>query len=210
MGIFTDHTYRKAAWMTLYLGVDPGIKGALALIDAGGQSVSTWKMPLDKARKFCPIETWKLIKEIDLIAADQFEDVVCCIEGLLSLPSDTAKITLLIKMVEKNPTPELFENLYIELKKTDGRVGTKTMGVNFGILIGQIAAVGWRYIVSSPRSWQSIIHKGIQGPTAKIRSYNFVKSIFQDVDVSKRSGGFDDGKTDALCIAEFCRRSFTV
>jgi hypothetical protein len=196
--------------MTVYVGIDPGIHGALALLDDSGAVIETWKMPLDRARKFCPIETWKLLREIDNIAADRFDSVSCSIEGLLSLPSDTAKITLLIKMVEKNPMPELFENLYQELKKTDGRVGSVTMGKNFGILIGQIAALGWKYVITPPRSWQSIVHQGITGPTAKIRSYNFVKTIFPEIDVSKRGGGFDDGITDALCIAYYCRKKLSV
>jgi len=160
--------------MTVYVGVDPGIKGALALLDDNVEVIQTWKMPLDKARKFCPIETWKVLREIDNIAADRFDSVSCCIEGLLSLPSDTNKITLMIKMVEKNPTPELFENLYQELKKTDGRVGSVT------------------------------------GPTAKIRSYNFVKTIFPEIDVSKRGGGFDNDLCDALCIAYYCRKKLSV
>lgn len=196
--------------MTVYVGVDPGIKGALALLDDNVEVIQTWKMPLDKARKFCPIETWKVLREIDNIAADRFDSVSCCIEGLLSLPSDTNKITLMIKMVEKNPTPELFENLYQELKKTDGRVGSVTMGKNFGILIGQIAALGWKYVITPPRSWQAIVHQGITGPTAKIRSYNFVKTIFPEIDVSKRGGGFDNDLCDALCIAYYCRKKLSV
>jgi hypothetical protein len=192
-----------------YLGIDPGIKGALALLSSSGQSVSTHKMPLDKTRKFCPQATWKLIKEIDAIAANDFEEVTACIEGLLSLPSDTNKIAKLFDSYEILPRCCIADEIKKQLKKTDGRVGSVTMGKNFGILIGQIAAIGWRYTITSPRSWQSVIHKGISGKNTKIKSYNFVKSIFPDVDVSKRGGGFDDGKADALCIAEYCRRSFS-
>jgi len=196
--------------MTVYVGIDPGIKGALALLDDNSDVIETRKMPLDRARKFCPIETWKLLKEIDNIAADRFDNVSCCIEGLLSLPSDTAKIKTLFKSYEILPRTCIAEKIKVELSKTDGRVGSVTMGKNFGILIGQIAAMGWKYVVISPRSWQAIVHQGITGPTAKIRSYNFVKSIFPDVDVSKRGGGFDDGITDALCIAYYCLKKLSV
>jgi len=196
--------------MACYCGLDPGIKGALALLDDNGEVIQTWKMPLDKTRKFCPIETWKLLREIDNIAADQFDSVACCIEGLLSLPSDTAKIKTLFESYEILPRTCIAEKIKVELSKTDGRVGSVTMGKNFGILIGQIAALGWKYVITPPRSWQSIVHQGITGPTAKIRSYNFVKTIFPEIDVSKRGGGFDDGVTDALCIAYYCRKKLSV
>jgi len=196
--------------MAYFLVIDPGIKGFLALIDEKSNIIGSWPMPIDKNRKFCAIETWKLLKQIDDIAANEFEEIVCCLEGLLSLPSDTMKVTQLIKQIEENPSKQLFDDVYKELKKTDGRVGTKTMATNWGVLRGQIVALGWRNFTPSPRSWQAVIHKGQSGATAKIRGYNFCRSLWPDEDLSTgKRRGFNDNKTDSLCIAEYIRREFT-
>jgi len=168
----------------LIVSVDPGLSGHWILANMDSKILGSWKMPLDKNRKFCPIETWKLICEIDNIAANDFEDVVVCLEGLLSLPSDTMKVTNLVKELEaitkqndkQVSMPEiqnLFDCLYQELRRCDGRVGTKTMATNWGVLRGQIVAKGWKCFTPSPRQWQAEIYRGIQGPTAKIRGYNF-------------------------------------
>jgi len=191
----------------LILSVDPGLAGHWILADMDSKILGSWKMPLDKNRKFCPIETWKLICEIDNISANDFEDITVCLEGLLSLPSDTNKITLLIKMVEKDPTPELFENLYKELKKTDGRISTKTMSINWGILRGQFVAKGWKCFTPSPRQWQADVYRGIPGANAKIRGYNFCRSKWPDEDLTEgKRQGFNNGKTDAMCLNEYLRR----
>ena len=193
----------------LTLGIDGGLKGFLALLNTDGKIIGSWKMPLNKVNKFCPIETWKLFCEIDNIAANDFEEIFVCIEGLLCLPSDANQVTKLVQEIEKNPTKELFEQTYKQLRMSDGRVGVATQNKNFGILIGQIVAKGWRYITPSPRQWMSQMHNGIPGATTKIRSYNLCRSLWPDEDftVGKRQG-FNDGKCDASIIAEYARRTF--
>ena len=194
----------------LILGIDGGLQGFLVLMDTESNILGSWKMPLNKLRKFCPIETWKLLCHIDNIAADQFEDVTVCIEGLLTLPSDANHVTRLLQQIEKTPTPELFEQTYKQLKRVDGRCGVATQNKNWGMLVGQIVAKGWRYLTPSPRQWMSVMHAGATGATTKIRSYNMCRSLWpnEDLVVNKRNGGFDDNKCDALLISEYARRTF--
>ena len=190
------------------LGIDPGLAGFLILLDGSGQIMSGWKMPLDARRKFDPVALWRVFKEIEEIAAGEFQSVQVALEGLLSLPSDTNKITKLVAEIEKAPTPELFDEVRRELKKTDGRVGTGTMFKNWGMIAGMITAIGWRYIVPSPRTWQKVIHECTSGKqSAKLRTYEAVKALWPNEDWNEgKRRGFNDGKCDAAAIAEYGRR----
>jgi len=193
--------------MALYAGCDIGIHGFWCVLNDKSELVWHRPMPLVKG-KFCAHAVWQLLCDLDDFAADQFEDIVIGIESPLSLPSDVNKVTLLIKMVEKNPTPELFENLYKELKKTDGRKGTLSMGTNYGIIKGQVVAKGWKHQFIPPRTWMKILHENTQGNLpAKMRSMQAAKALwpaqsFIPAGCRKESSDW----IDSILIAEYTRR----
>ena len=191
-----------------YLGIDGGLAGYLALIDDKSNVIGSWPMPLDKRRKFDPRGVWDLFQKIEGIAVEQFEDVTVGLEGLLSLPSDTNRTKLLLDKYAENHSKETLAEIYKNLKRTDGRKGSVTMGSNHGALIGCLCAMGWKYVIPSPRSWQSVMWKccSSKGP-AKMKSYEVAQMLWpkEDLCTGKRQG-FNDGKVDALCVAEYTRR----
>jgi len=178
-----------------------------------GEIIKDWPMPLDKARKFCPITTWKLIREIDNIAADEFEEITVCIEQLLTLPSDRNQLELMAADLEKSSQKgihdhEAFDRLHKQLKRKDGILGIKTQSVNWGVLVGQFVAQGWRYITVMPRVWQGLVwQSGEKRPTAKLRSYDTAKKLFPGLELETLRGRIKDGLIDAALIAEYARRT---
>lgn len=189
----------------IWIGCDPGLSGYFALLNDDGSIIATRKMPLDANRKFSAIETWGLIKAIHEWSKG---NIYCCIEGLLSLPSDANQVKTLLDYYVKYPTDDNLTAVHKQLKRCDGRLGTKTMSVNWGILIGQFAAVNWPVTIVSPRSWQSQMHSTATGKlTTKQRSYEVCRQLWPDYNYkgSKRKG-FDDNLCDALLIAEYLRR----
>jgi len=169
-------------------------------------------MPLDKAKKFCPRETWKLLTEIDLIAADQFEDITVCIEQLLTLPSDRNQLELMVNDIEAKSKDgkhdqDAFDRLNKQLKRKDGILGIRTQSVNFGILVGQFVAQGWRYITVMPRIWQAEIKPFSEPrPTAKLRSYDAAKKLYPNLTLETKRGKIIDGLVDALGIGYYARQ----
>lgn len=232
----------------LYLGIDPGLDGALALIDSGGQLVSRWRMPLTTSRKISPVNTWALLQQIDDIATERMELVTCGIEKVITMPSDTGKVAALIDEIEQillsagdqvHAAGECIENAYAYgqemkrlvgavvgpnldiavkfdairalLKRTDGRVGVLNMGTNWGYLVGQIAALGWRYDIIPPRTWQAKMFKGLPSGTTKDRAHMLCQRLHPGTEFKfgKMTKPYHDGLCDALAMAEFTRLKYS-
>ncbi len=201
----------------IFVGCDIGLKGYFAALSDKSDIVWHRPMPLVK-NKFCAHATWDLLQEINDFAVDEFETISIGIERPLSLPSDTNKVRCLVESLEvklnlndgkqREATKEDFEDIYKELSKTDGRAGTLTMGANYGILLGQIAAMSWRYQIIHPRTWQKVVHENTSGKIpAKQRSLNSAKSLWPNESfVLPRCRKVNDGFVDAVLIAEYMRR----
>jgi len=192
----------------MIIGIDPGLQGAIAALSDAGAILSIHKMPLDKARKFDGIALRDILLSLDALALDNFEHVHVCIEGLLSLPSDTNKISLLVDELWTRCEQPVYEEIKRELKRSDGRLGTKTMGVNWGIIKGLVYSMAWPLTEASPRTWQKVMHRTAPTKlTTKLKSYEVCRQLWPDQDVSGgKRRGFHDGICDALLIAEFLRR----
>ena len=189
----------------MIVGFDPGLAGGIAVLTDDGKFVAVRKMPLDKRRKFSPEGLWNLLAGIDKWAGG---DVHCCVEKLLSLPSDTNKVKVAVDAYRQDQTDENYEAILAQLKKTDGRVGSVTMGINWGVIRGQIAALGWPCTIVSPRTWQAEMFKTVAGKqTTKQKAYEVCCQLWPDKRGEwEKKRGFHDGACDSLCIAEYLRR----
>jgi len=200
--------------MALICSCDPGLAGHWTLMRPNGEIIKDWPMPLDKAKKFCPRETLKLLKEIDNIAANEFEEIFVCIEQLLTLPSDRNQLEVMVSDIEAKSKDgkhdqDAFDRLNKQLKRKDGILGIKTQSVNWGILIGQFVALGWRYVTVAPRTWQNAVwQSGEKRPTAKLKSYDTAKKLFPHINLETKRGKIKDGLIDSLLIGEYARRTF--
>lgn len=84
-----------------------------------------------------------------------------------------------------------------------GVVSTLSIGVGYGILLGVIETLGYRYQVVNPRTWQAEMLKGLprrKRTEIKQASKEQVRRLFPKLDIK------GDGAADALLIAEYGRR----
>lgn len=163
----------------MILGIDGGKKGCFALLHENGAIVALHKMPLNSAGKVDFQGIWKILEGMHALTR-------IGIEKLLSFPSDCAAD-----------------------KRVDGRIGTLTMGINWGVIIGMIEALRIPYEVISPRTWQAVMCKTELALPAKAKAEIAAKRLWpmQDwrIEGCRKP---HDGAIDAALIAEYTRMRY--
>lgn len=84
-----------------------------------------------------------------------------------------------------------------------------TVGRNFGIIEGVLAALGIPYEIVTPQAWMKDMHQGIaKDMDSKSRSLLAVSRLFPGMDLrrSERCKNPHDGMAEALLLAEWQRR----
>jgi len=167
----------------MFIGVDPGLKGSICLLNDLGAIVKIDPMPLNAAGKLDFQGIWRIFASLDWAIIHRVG-----IEKLLSFPSDCSAD-----------------------RRVDGRIGTMTMGINWGVIVGMIEAKQWSYEVISPRTWQAVMLKNCdQCLPAKQRAEIVAKRMFPTFDfVLPRCRKVHDGAIDAALIAEYTRLRVT-
>ena len=78
------------------------------------------------------------------------------------------------------------------------------LGTNLGIWVGAVAALGLPYQVETPQAWQAVMLAGLPRKDATKSSSRIAAGrLYPDADLGGKS---NDGRCDALLIAEFARR----
>ena len=117
---------------------------------------------------------------------------------------DIARIVDILR--EQNPDFTYVEKPLLHPKS--GKMSYQKSGFGFGIFQGILSALDLRYDIISPKRWQKNIFAGMNRKDTKQASILFAKRMAPKIDwrKSKRSEKYHDGKTDAFCIAEYCKR----
>lgn len=119
---------------------------------------------------------------------------------------DETEVMRLIKMYE----PDICG---IEIGQRQPMFGTKgnfANGYGYGVLRTVMRLSGLPYSEVNPRTWQKVIHKDIRNAdmSTKDASIEFCRRTFPKVSlVQPRCSNPHDGVADALCIAEYLRRT---
>lgn len=82
-----------------------------------------------------------------------------------------------------------------------------TFGMNFAAWQMAFAYAGIPYTFVTPRKWQSVVYdsaKKLDNP--KKQSYELASRLFPGLELKTKRGKILDGRTDAILIAEYCRR----
>jgi crossover junction endodeoxyribonuclease RuvC len=84
-----------------------------------------------------------------------------------------------------------------------------TVGRNFGVIEGMLAALEIPYQIVTPQSWMKQMHAGLPTMDTKARSVIAASRLFPGVDfrASERSRNPHEGMVEACLIAEYGRRS---
>ncbi len=163
--------------MKLYVGIDPGLDGAIAVLDERGRILSVQDMPVlvkkGKGKK-------RLYEETVLLS--QLESVR--------------------KLFEETPDAEMtvaIENQHAMPK--NGSVGGFSQGYGFGLLIMALTALGLSYTKVSSVSWK----KALAIPAGSDKTADLVRArqLWPKAELARQK---DNGRADALLIAEFARR----
>lgn len=167
--------------MPIFLGIDPGLSGAVAQIHVpdtarAASTYRTWDAPIAKDGK----HTILLPREMKLIL----------LAATAGGPGDDCII-----FIEK-----------VHAIRQGSRASAFNFGDGYGLWKGLIAMAGWPYELVTPQRWQKEMLAGMQG--GKDASCIRAQQLFPEADLKKglRSKKLHDGRADALLIAEFGRR----
>ena len=162
---------------TVWIGIDPGLSGAIAVIQYDGQVVTVLPIPLAG-------------KEID---------VKCIIKWLIK-KATVQKDGIFYK---RDAT------VYIEAVHSMPGQGVSSVfkfGFVTGILHGIIRTLGIPLYTVTPQAWKKEILAGTD--KSKQASIDYVARTYPNVSLKRteRSTTYDHNMSDAICIAEYCRR----
>lgn len=146
------------------LGIDPGKKGAITLLNPDG------------TLKWC-----------EDISEDEDQTAVI-IEDAASVKGQ------IFCYIEDTVTPK-WQNIK----------ALKTQNVNLGILRGMVRMAEIPYKMVHPKTWQSVIFKGLPTAKDKSRSFFVCRNLFPDIKLcrSNRKTPEYDGRADSACIAYY-------
>jgi crossover junction endodeoxyribonuclease RuvC len=170
----------------IYLGVDPGKSGALALLEHDGTVRDVFTMPLLKST-----------------ARDEY-DLVYIRERLLIWRTEM----LFVAVEKQQPMPSRVRRKDGSEVQLGGAIGNYNRGVCAG-WAWMLAGLKIPYHLVAPRTWQAKMHEGTSGTDTKGRSIQAAQRLFPGVELrrSSRAKKDHDGKAEALLIAEYGRRT---
>lgn len=170
----------------VYIGIDPGTSGAIAILNEDGSVRDCFDMPLEMGKAKKSKATGKLLKAKPISPARVDADALisklsglsgkCVIERVHSMPGD-------------------------------GKGGAFSFGESAGVVRGIAAAMGFEVELKVPTVWKK--HFGLL-KTDKYVSSMLAQELYPGVKIMSgrigpKSGveGYNDGKADALLIARF-------
>ncbi len=175
--------------MLLFIGIDPGKKGALAVLGLASltEVVEVRPMPMIAGGKKSRPEY----------------DIRSIAEWLMSYRPDCRLVTVErsqpLSMIPGPPGSKAFK---------PGSIAQYNRGVQRGFE-WLLTALEMPFQLVAPRSWMKVMHAGAPGVDTKQRSIITAQRLFPHVDLrrSPRCRKDDDGIAEALLLAEFGRRT---
>jgi len=166
--------------MSLYLGIDPGLDGAIGVIDEQGNYIRIYDTPIIKYQK-----GKKKKREYDIPA----------IRNILINFSDTGptKITLGLEKMQSLPPGIRIQASF-------------SLGLCQGIFEGLLVALNIPYQLVIPKTWQKEFQITKPKGDKKAQSMMIAEKLFPTAELRGPKGGKKDGRSDALLIAEWMRR----
>jgi len=184
----------------VYIGIDNGISGAIAVVAEDRNSAFVLPIPIichSAIKRKRDKETGKMVNSVKK-------------SNSYDAPSLANLFRLLIRDYD-------IRGVYLEqaqVMQRDGKVSAGKAMVGFGIMQGVLAALGVSYSLVAPQTWQSRLIKGVIGVDTKERSFKVAKTIYPFMHDSlarvNRNGRteINDGACDAILLAELALRDF--
>lgn len=171
---------------TIFVGIDPGLHGAVAWMDGARKLVEVHDCPLDAAGEY------DFRKMADLIRST-FEACTEIVQDALGLHAEFRPPIVTIEDVHSMPK--------------DGKCSAFRFGFGYGAWRGVLGALGLTPNLVSPQSWKRTMLTGIAND--KQAEARALKQRFQGHPICSQlhgpRGGLRDGRVDALLLAEHGR-----
>ena len=177
----------------IFVGIDPGKKGAIGFIFPWTQRVTVRPMPILPAGVLNGKRRGR--DEYDLT------DIRTILRGLEhSADYDISPRGIFVTVEKSQPMPPTVK-------------GGTVANFNRGVCRGwewMLVALQISYQLVAPVTWQRQMHAGTPGADTKQRSLIAAKRLFPDVSLKRteRSRKDDDGCADAILLADFGRRTY--
>lgn len=163
----------------VWVGIDPGKSGAVAVIC--GESIGTWDtptVPTSKKGSKARMYNEKGMADTLRYILNHFGITRICIEKQHAMPDQGVT--------------SMFET-----------------GYGFGLWMGICAGLGMAglpVVVVSSQRWKGLVLDG-HGKKDKQASFQVAQRLFPKATLTTQRGRLLDGRCDALCIAEYLRRT---
>ncbi len=163
---------------TIFVGIDPGISGAIGLISPSGEA-SVKDMPIIVMEKKTKTKKGNVAYKREI---------------------DKAGLVAILKTL-------VGYNVHIFLEKVgvmpgEGSVGAFSFGKGLGIIEGIIAALELPVTMVPPPTWKKVMMAGVAGRDKNASRFR-CQEIFPKVDVKLVK---HDGRAESLLLAEYGRR----
>lgn len=140
------------------IGIDPGIGGAITLIDEHGALLWAHRTPT-----IAPSKGSK--REYDI---PQMRDLLTC--------AFTSVDTLVVGIEKVHSLPR------------DGRVGAFSFGCGYGLWLGLLAGIAIPYMEIPPQRWQATMLAGLpRGPHTKTSAVRASKALFPTIPIKAKA-----------------------
>ncbi len=177
----------------LFVGIDPGLHGAVALIDGQRTRVEMHDCPLTTDGKYDKLAMAAMIRRALDIAGGKPELLHVTLEGNHAAPQ--------AGRCKHRPGVKVFER---------GSVASFALGRGGALWEGILAALGIEPAMPSPEAWKPKMLAGL--PKGKASSVQQVIRLFPSAEVRMQlygpNGGIRDGKAEAVLLAELGRREW--
>ncbi len=198
----------------LFIGVDPGKAGALAVLESDEPySGRPDEVTILEVRPIPMIPTAKLPKGAKRKPGEREQyDIVAIAEWFKRYRPPTCR---LVTIERSQPLPTLRMKSK-QAGSVDTPMGGSLANFNRGVQRGfewLLTALEIPFQLVPPRTWQKIMHTGEEGDLRalemKQRSINAALRLFPGVDLRRtpRCSTAHDGKAEALLLAEYGRRT---
>lgn len=166
--------------MNRFIGVDPGLKGAIAIIDENGYWIQIQDTPTITFQKGKKNKTEYNIGEIKRV-----------LFNFIDISSD--KTTVFVEKMQSMPPGIRVQASF-------------SLGYCQGLFEGILTALEIPYQLVISKHWQK--HFQITKPKGdkKTQSFQIASRLFPTATLTGPKGGVKDGRSDALLIAEYGRQ----
>jgi hypothetical protein len=186
--------------MTVWAGIDPGLTGAVAIIEDGEIEIRDVAVFSDgKRTRIDAQKCAAMLREIKAYCEPQYKTGLDS-EGVTTMTMTSPAKRLMVTIEKSQPMPPMGASK----KVGHGSIASFSLGYSFGVWIGILASLEIPYQLVAPATWKAALMK--DSPKEKDASRIVADRLFPGQRDNWWPLKKHHGRADALLIAEWGRR----